>query len=191
MTEEVRPLRKYLTTAALVVAMLLPGTAHGFQTGVDSQEVHYKRRAAVQRQEWLERVERRKARERREAAQEAAAAEAAAQAEAAAEPSYPSGGSAGALSADAVASLARGAGFPENLISTMVAIAYRESTYCPTAVNGYGCAGVGHAVPGGPACGLWQMYPCPGPHALDPATNAAMAYAKYVGAGHSLSPWGY
>ena len=71
----------------------------------------------------------------------------------------------------------------------MVAIASRESGFCPTAVYGYGCAGSGHAYAGGPACGIWQLYPCPGPEALNPATNAAYAYAKYQAAG--LSPWGY
>src|SRR5439155_10685572 len=87
---------------------------------------------------------------------------------------------AGALTATQVASYARAAGFPESVIPTMVAIAWRESNWCPTAVYGYGCAGEGHAYAGGPSCGLWQLYPCPGPSYLDPAINAAGAYAKYV-----------
>ncbi len=83
----------------------------------------------------------------------------------------------GVLTAAQVASYARAAGFPEDVIPVMVAIAARESGFDPAAVN-----------PSSGACGLWQMYPCPGPEALNPATNAAMAYAKYAASG--LSPWG-
>lgn len=86
--------------------------------------------------------------------------------------SYPSG----VLSAQEVGSFARGAGFPESVIPTMVAIAYRESRFNPAAVNS-----------SSGACGLWQIYPCPGPDALDPARNAALAYSKYQSGG--LSPW--
>lgn len=87
----------------------------------------------------------------------------------------------GALSADRVAFYARQAGFPESVISTMVSIAWRESRFDPGAIN-----------PFSGACGLWQMYPCPGSHALFPATNAAMAYDKYQAAcPDCLSPWGY
>jgi len=90
--------------------------------------------------------------------------------------SYP----AGVLTADQVAGYARGAGFPEALVSTMVSIAYRESRFNPGAINS-----------SSGACGLWQMYPCYGGSAwLDPATNARLAYQKYVAAGYSLSPWG-
>jgi soluble lytic murein transglycosylase-like protein len=84
---------------------------------------------------------------------------------------------AGVLSAEEVASYARGAGFPESVIETMVAIAYRESRFNPNAVNS-----------SSGACGLWQIYPCPGSEALDPARNAALAYSKYQSSG--LSPWG-
>jgi soluble lytic murein transglycosylase-like protein len=84
----------------------------------------------------------------------------------------------GSLTAAQVASYARGAGFPESVIPTMVAIAARESGFNPGAINS-----------SSGACGLWQMYPCPGSEALNPATNAAMAYAKYAASG--LSPWGF
>jgi hypothetical protein len=94
----------------------------------------------------------------------------------------------GVLSAEQVASYARGAGFPESVIPTIVAIADRESGFCPSAVNGYGC-NIGGTVHGSNACGLTQLFPCPGPEALDPATNMAYAFQKYQAAG--LSPWGY
>lgn len=87
------------------------------------------------------------------------------------------GGGVGALTSAQVASYARGAGFPESVIPTMVSIAYRESNWIPTAVN----------LSSG-ACGLWQLYPCPGIAYLEPARNAAGAYAKYQASG--LSPWG-
>lgn len=84
----------------------------------------------------------------------------------------------GCLSADQVAGYARGAGFPEDAIATMVAYAYRESHYCPGAVNS-----------SSGACGLWQLYPCYGGSAwLDPSTNARYAYAKYAASG--FAPWG-
>jgi len=89
--------------------------------------------------------------------------------------SYPSG----PLSAAQVAGYVRAAGFPEGLVSTMVAIAARESGFDPRAVN-----------PSSGACGLFQLYPCPGPAALGPAVNAQLAFAKYRAAGDSLSPWG-
>jgi hypothetical protein len=117
------------------------------------------------------------------AAREAAAAAAAAEAATRAAPSYSSSyGGGGALSSEQIASLARAAGFPESVISTMVAIVFRESGGNPGAVNGGG-----PAVAGGSACGLYQLYPCPGPDALDPARNTALAYSKYQSAG--LSPW--
>lgn len=94
----------------------------------------------------------------------------------------------GALSAAQVESYARAAGFPESALSTMVGYAARESGFCPTAVYGYGCDGAGHFTSGGPACGLWQLWPCPGPEAANPATNAALAFAKYEASG--FAPWG-
>lgn len=86
--------------------------------------------------------------------------------------SYPSG----ALSAAQVASYARGAGFPEAVVPMMVRIAFRESRFDPGAVNS-----------SSGACGLWQIYPAV-PGCLNPATNAALAYAKYQASG--LAPWG-
>jgi hypothetical protein len=101
--------------------------------------------------------------------------------------------SGGRLSADQVAAYARGAGFPESTISTIVGFAQNESGFCPSAVNGYLC-NIGGTTHGTAACGLWQIYPCPGPEALDPATNAALAYAKFSASAPGggivgLSPW--
>jgi hypothetical protein len=81
------------------------------------------------------------------------------------------------LTAAQVAGYARGAGFPEWAIPTMVGYAGRESGFNAHAVN----------LSSG-ACGLWQLYPCPGLAYLDPATNAAGAYAKFLASG--FSPWG-
>src|SRR5262245_9128077 len=92
----------------------------------------------------------------------------------------------GRLTASQVAGYARGAGFPEYVVGTMVSIADRESGLCPRAVYGYGC-NEGGTTHGSNACGLWQLYPCPGPQALDPATNARLAYQKYRASG--LAPW--
>ena len=98
---------------------------------------------------------------------------------------YPSG----VLTADQVASYARRAGFEAGYIDDMVRFAARESTFNPTAVHGGG-----PAYAGGPACGLWQLYPCPGPSSLDPMVNAWQAREKCladVAAGYScLRPWG-
>jgi len=88
--------------------------------------------------------------------------------------SYPSG----VLSSAEVASFARGAGFPESAVPTMVAYAYRESHFDPRAINS-----------SSGACGLWQLYPCYGGSSwLDPATNAHFAYLKYRASG--FAPWG-
>lgn len=148
---------------------------------MDLRMVHRARVRDIREDQRLaDRAERRLAKkERRQEAAEArrqAAAEAAAEAEASSTSaigSYPSG----VLSAEQVASYARGAGFPESVIDTMVAIAYRESRFNPNATN----ASSG-------ACGLWQLYPCPGPNAYDPAVNARLAYNKYAASG--LAPWG-
>jgi hypothetical protein len=81
------------------------------------------------------------------------------------------------LTAAQVGSYARTAGFPESVIPTMVAIAYRESHWNAHAIN----------LSSG-ACGLWQLYPCPGIAALGPMVNAELAYIKYQASG--LAPWG-
>lgn len=164
-------MRRAIITAILVI-LFNPITAYAYQTETDVQGIS-------QEDQRIERAKR-ELRAARERAREQAQAEAQAEAEPYVPRSYPTSSISGCLSASEIASLARGAGFPEELISTMVAIAYRESHYCPSAINS-----------SSGACGIWQMYPCPGPEALDPATNAAMAYQKYVGAGYSLSPWGY
>lgn len=158
---------KFLTALALVVVMATPAGA--YRTEVDQQVQQQRHERLVKWHRWQDILERRERRAAREAAQEAAAA-----------PSTPSAppSTFGWLSAEQVASYARGAGFPESVVPTMVAIAARESGYNPNAVN-----------PTSGACGLWQLYPCPGSHAFNPATNAALAYQKYAAAG--LSPWGY
>lgn len=160
---------KKLTTILVLLVMGLAGPAEAHQFDVKIQWTIRTDRY-IAKQEWKERV-----REQREARREAAAAAVVVESSPPPIPSY----SGGVLSSAQVASYARGAGFPESLISTMVAIAWRESRFNPGAVNS-----------SSGACGLWQMYPCPGPEALNPATNAAMAYAKYQAAG-GLSPWGY
>lgn len=116
---------------------------------------------------------------RRLAEQAAAAAQAAQDALDAA----PAASYGGCLSDAQIAAYARGAGFPEWVIPTMVYIAAHrgpsgrgESGGCPGAIN-----------PDSGACGLWQIYP-PQYGCTDPAQNAAMAFAKYQAAG--LAPWG-
>lgn len=94
------------------------------------------------------------------------------------------------LTADQVASYARQAGFPSWAISTMVGYAARESNFCPTAVYPGHCGEPSYAYAGGPACGLWQLFRCPGPQALNPLVNAELAYVKFHAAGDSFSPWG-
>lgn len=83
----------------------------------------------------------------------------------------------------------RAAGFPEDVIAWFNnGIIDRESNYCPTAVYPGHCGDVSYFVAGGPACSLFQLYPCPGPEAADPAVAASIAYGKYAKSG--LSPWG-
>jgi hypothetical protein len=159
---------KKVLIAAALIALFNPISAAALQTEVDVQGIT----RMDERTEWARHVARVQARLK---ARTAARMEAR-QAEATAEVTYAPGE--GALSAERVAHYARLVGFPESVIPTMVAIAWRESRFNPGAVN-----------PFTGACGLWQMYPCPGPEAFFPATNAAMAYAKYQASG--LSPWGY
>lgn len=90
-------------------------------------------------------------------------------------------GKSGALTSRQVAALAREAGFHGAQVPAMVAIAFRESRWIPTAVN--------HE---GGATGLWQIYPG-GPQYLDPVTNAHAARSKFLAsqaAGYSgYRPW--
>lgn len=153
--------------------------------------------AEARRERLLAKQARRQARiEQRQEQRAAAHAAAQAAAEASSTPSPTSAPTTAAptytgalyLTADQVAAYARAAGFPESVIPTMVDIASGESGFCPTAVYPGHCGDPSLAVPGGNACGLWQIYTCPGPDALDPARNAALAYAKYQSSG--LSPWG-
>jgi len=92
-------------------------------------------------------------------------------------PTYTTYTGSGSLSAAEVAGYARAAGFPESAVPQMAAYAARESGFDPAAVN-----------PSSGACGLWQLYPCPGPAALGPMVNAQLAYAKYEASG--FAPWG-
>lgn len=77
----------------------------------------------------------------------------------------------------------RAVGFPDWAIPTMLGYIGRESGGDPSAVNGGG-----PAVAGGSACGLLQLYPCPGPQALDPLTNLRYAFTKFEASG--FAPWG-
>lgn len=162
---------KLAAAVALAIVLGLPNPAGAAQT---ETRYHWTLRTEwyLNKLAWKERV-REEAQERRKAA-------------AAAQPDMDGGipvastmdPITGCLSAAQVATYARAAGFPESVISTMVAIAYRESHWCPGAVNS-----------SSGACGLWQLYPCPGDQYLNPATNAAGAFAKYQASG--LAPWGY
>jgi hypothetical protein len=154
---------KTIALTAALVALADPALAH--QTEVDFKTMEWKRAGLARWDRKMARLERR--------AYEQVAPE-----ETSAPNPVISGHTGGVLTASQVASYARGAGFPEDVIPTMVEIAWGESRFDPSAVNS-----------SSGACGLWQMYPCPGPEALNPATNAAMAYAKYAASG--LAPWGY
>lgn len=172
------------TVAALLITVGLALPAHAGIRYIDRTPLIVQ----VQHHLLVERVTARRERIDEQRAREAAreARQAAAAVVAPTPPTYspPASTYSGCLTAEQVASYARGAGFPESAISTMVAFAYRESHYCPGAVNS-----------SSGACGLWQLYPCPGPDALDPARNAALAYSKYSapvpgGGIAGFSPWG-
>lgn len=130
------------------------------------------------------------ARERARAARRAAAAAAAAAAQQqqqqqaaqqaspapAPAPQAPSGG---IFSFSQLESLWVGAGGPPGVAATAAQIAECESGGNPNATN-----------PSSSAAGLWQILGLPFPgNPYDPGTNAAMAVAKYKGAGDSFSPW--
>lgn len=167
----------FLILATGVVLMTNPATA--FQTEVESREMFFKRRGLIR---WNRQVIR-EAEEAAERARQEALNQPDPVEESASVPSTPAV-SFGCLSSEQVASYARGAGFPESAVPTMVHIVMdHESGGCPGAVNGGGSA-----YAGGPACGLTQLYPCPGPEALNPATNMAYAFQKYQAAG-GFSPW--
>lgn len=179
-------MRRYLAPVATVIATIAlaapVGADEWWDVPTDSDTGAEVRAVLVPRLEDHRADVARVRRERRERAAElaalAAAADAAANAVAEAQATYDTTRTYGCLSADAVAGYARGAGFPESAIPTMVAYADRESGFCPGAIN----ASSG-------ACGLWQLYPCYGGAAwLDPATNAALAYDKYAASG--FAPWG-
>jgi hypothetical protein len=167
--------------AALTLAALLAMGTAWWQVPTDSDTTAEVRATFVARlREHRRDVREHKAElaELRRLAEQAAAAAAAAEAALDAVPASSSGG---CLSDAQIAAYARGAGFPESVIPTMVYIAAHrngtgESGGCPGAIN-----------PSSGACGLWQIYP-PQYGCTDPAQNAAMAFAKYQAAG--LSPWG-
>jgi Transglycosylase SLT domain len=89
----------------------------------------------------------------------------------------------GVLTETQVGGYIRRAGFPESLVPALIAIAFRESRFDPGAVNN-----------SSGACGLFQLYPCPGPAAFTPLGNALYAREKCLAsieAGFScLRPWG-
>lgn len=169
---------KVLLTAAVIVATATP--ALGFQTEIRQRKVQQMREGLAA---WNHEVERRRIVAARPSSTEEHPPSSA-EGSGFDSPGRAATYAGGVLSAEQVASYARGAGFPESVIDEMVAISWRESRFDPSAVNGGG-----PAYEGGPACGLTQLYPCPGPEALNPATNMAYAFQKYQAAG--LSPWGY
>ena len=96
------------------------------------------------------------------------------------------------LSADQVYAIARGAGFPADTATKMVAIAMRESSLCPNAHNP-GTLGVAED-----SYGLWQINALGNPgllasmgisaqQLLDPNVNAAAAYRMWGGKDSNLN----
>ena len=88
----------------------------------------------------------------------------------------------GKLSAAQVASVAYAAGFRGQALQIATAITEPESGADTTAVQ----QGEPTALTG---VGLFQITPGQIPQDLDPLTNAKAAYAKYVAAGNSFTPW--
>lgn len=166
------------------------GTPHSVHTAVANQA----RLVAIRAERAADQeaaLDRRQARERRQDAIQAAAIAAAAQARQqrqaarqaaqsspppASSPPAPSGG--GIVSFAGLEALWVGAGGPAAVEYTAAQIAECESGGNPNAYNPSG------------ASGLWQILgnPFPG-NPFDPVTNAAMAVAKYRGAGNSFTPW--
>lgn len=143
------------------------------------------------KQAWRQRVQaRREARqEARAAARKAAAASAAPSATPTQAPAPSYSGGTLRISAEQAAAYMRAAGFPESEVAWFNSgIIQRESGYCPTAVYSGHCGDVSLFVAGGPACSLFQLFPCPGPQVADPAVAARYAYAKWQGQGRSA--WG-
>lgn len=160
---------KLIAAISFLAFLASSDPALAYPTEVDPGELRDKRLATVRHYRWLERQA-----ERENVGGGVAPAPSDRTSSAAAPlppPTYPSG----VLTSEQVASYARGAGFPESVIPTMVAIAFRESRFDPSAQNPSG------------ACGLWQIYPAQA-GCLNPVTNAALAYQKYLAAG--LTPWG-
>lgn len=92
------------------------------------------------------------------------------------------------LSAAQIAQYAAGAGFSGLDLTTAVAIALAESGGDP---NAHGDTTLGS---GTGSFGLWQIYLDAHPeyanvNLYDPSENAAAAYAIYVQAGNSFTPW--
>lgn len=95
------------------------------------------------------------------------------------------------LSVEQLLALASSAGFSGPDLATAVSIALAESGGNPQAYNPERAAG---AAQGRGSFGLWQIYITAHPEfsaaqLIDPAYNAAAAYAVYQQAGNSFRPW--
>lgn len=106
-------------------------------------------------------------------------------------PPLPVGGSGMKLSIIQIAGLASNAGFSGPDLQVAVAICLAESGGDPTAYNPEVQAGTPQ---GEGSYGLWQIYSKVHPEfdvasLLDPAYNAAAAYAVYSNAGYNFRPW--
>lgn len=97
----------------------------------------------------------------------------------------------GTMNAADITTYAQNAGFEGDDLNTAVAIALAESSGNPRAYN----AEVAANTPVGKGSyGLWQIYLKAHPEfanedLYDPQTNANAAYAVYLAAGGSFSPW--
>jgi len=90
-----------------------------------------------------------------------------------------------------IATFAGNAGFDGQDLQTAVQVALAESGGNANAYNPETAAG---AAEGEGSVGLWQIYltahpEYTGDQLLDPQTNANAAYAVYVAAGYTFSPW--
>jgi Lysozyme like domain len=97
----------------------------------------------------------------------------------------------GKLSPAQIAQYAANAGFTGQDLITAVAVALAESGGDPNAYNPETAA---NAPSGKGSYGLWQIYlnmhpEFAGQNLYDPATNAAAAFAVYMAAGGTFTPW--
>jgi len=168
-------MRAVAVATTIILGTTLGAEAKWYDVPTDSRTTAEVRGVFVERLKEHRREVREHKAELAELARLAAAAEQAAEEAQDALNAAPVSTSTGCLSGAQIASYATGAGFPADVVPTMVSLAFRESGGCPGAINDTSGA-----------CGLWQIYP-PQYGCTDPAANAAMAYAKYQAAG--LSPW--